>query len=317
MKPLAALRQAQLDRWVKKAGERARMGKLPDYIPLLHQADPSCLAVYLITLDGQTYSFGDTEQTFPLMSAIKPFLLLYLLSHLGTEAVFKRVGREPSKYPFYSLEQLQADGGFPRNPAINSGAITLASLLPGRDAVSRCENLRNWLNQYENCQLFLSEPMLRSVRSVPNVRNRLLSRELASRGYIEDPEIALDTYNHLCCLSGTIIDLARLGLLLVRNSPSLPREYRDLVREIMTTCGLYEASAEFAQKVGLPTKSGVSGVVLSLVPSQGAIACYSPPLDELGNSVAGLLLVEQIAKYLNNSKGLSSVSKYVSKSAHI
>jgi len=299
MKPLATLRQEQLDRWIKKAREQAKMGKLPNYIPLLHQANPNWLAVYPIALDGQTYSFGDTEQTFPLMSGIKPFLLLYLLSHLGTEAVFKRIGREPSEYPFYSLEQLQGDRGFPRNPMINSGAITLASLLPGRDALSRCENLRNWLNQYE-CQLFLSEPMLQSVRSVPNIRNQLLCRELASRGYLEDPEMALDTYNRLCCLSGTIIDLARLGLVLVRDSPSLPVEYRDLVREIMTTCGLYEVSAEFAQKVGLPTKSGVSGVVLSLVPNQGAIACYSPPLDELGNSVAGLFLVEQIAKYLNN-----------------
>jgi glutaminase len=300
MKPLATLRQEQLDRWIKKAKEQAKMGKLPNYIPLLHQANPNWLAVYPIALDGQTYSFGDTEQTFPLMSGIKPFLLLYLLSHLGTEAVFKRIGREPSEYPFYSLEQLQGDRGFPRNPMINSGAITLASLLPGEDALSRCENLRNWLNQCGDCQLFLSEPMLQSVRSVPNIRNQLLSRQLASRGYLEDPEMALDTYNRLCCLSGTIIDLARLGLLLVRDSPSLPVEYRDLVREIMTTCGLYEVSAEFAQKVGLPTKSGVSGVVLSLVPNQGAIACYSPPLDELGNSVAGLFLVEQIAKYLNN-----------------
>lgn len=69
----------------------------------------------------------------------------------------------------------------------------------------------------------------------------------------------------------------------------------------MTTCGLYEASSRFAVQMGVPTKSGVSGAVLAVVPSQGAIACYSPPLDEAGNSKAGLFLLQQLVKALNLS----------------
>lgn len=63
------------------------------------------------------------------MSAIKPFSLLYLLEQFGAETVFQWVGVEPSDAPFNSLEQLIADHGRPRNPMINSGAITLASTL--------------------------------------------------------------------------------------------------------------------------------------------------------------------------------------------
>ncbi|MGB5770051.1 MAG: glutaminase, partial [Crocosphaera sp.] len=65
-------------------------------------------------------------------------------------------------------------------------------------------------------------------------------------------------------------------------------------------CGLYEASENFAQIIGFPSKSGVSGAILSIVPEQGAIACYSPPLDAQGNSVASLFIIQKIAHYLNS-----------------
>jgi glutaminase len=288
---LTAIKQEQLNLWVERAKQQAKIGKLPSYIPILKQVEPDELAVGIISLNRQIILVGESDRTFPLMSVIKPFLLLYLLSHLGSQTVFKRVGKKPSHYPFNSLTQLLSDRGFPRNPMINSGAIALASLLPGKDALARCENLCFWLNNYANSQLFLSQPMLDSVCSLPNYQNQALAEEMAVNGYLENATIALDTYNHICCLSGTIIDLARLGLLLLDSSLVC-----QTVREIMATCGLYEASEQFFKRVGFPTKSGVSGAVLSIVPNRGAIAIYSPPLNEQGNSVAGLFLIEKIAE---------------------
>jgi glutaminase len=294
MNRLAAIQPEQLDLWTIQAKQKAKIGQLPSYIPLLQQVDPDELAVGIIGLDGQMLLAGKSERTFPLMSVIKPFLLLYLLSYLGSQTVFQRVGKEASQYPFNSLIQLLSDRGFPRNPMINSGAIALASLLPGQNASSRCENLRSWLNKHAKSQLFPSQTALDSVFSLSNLKNQALAEEMAARGYIENATIALETYNHICCLSGTIVDLARLGLLLIDSF-----SFSQIVREIMATCGLYEASQQFFKRVGFPTKSGVSGAVLSIVPKQGAIAIYSPPLNEQGNSVAGLFLLEQIAEQLN------------------
>jgi len=45
----------------------------------------------------------------------------------------------------------------------------------------------------------------------------------------------------------------------------------------------------------------VSGALLAVIPRHGAIACYSPALDETGNSVAGLWLLEQLVRSLNLS----------------
>lgn len=298
---LANLTQAQLNAWVIQAQTHIQGGQLPDYIPMLAQANPNWFAVQIQTVDDRILTAGDVTLSFGLMSAIKPFVLLCLLEQLGTEIVFSHVGILPSDAPFNSLTQLEADGGFPRNPMINSGAIALASMLPGSDAPSRCDRLRQWLNQSANCQLFLDELMLNSVRSLPNERNQTITRLLAASGYLAAAEIALDTYNHICCLSGTVVDLARLGMLLVQNNKVISPQNRRTVNAIMTTCGLYQASARFAVEVGLPTKSGVSGAILSIVPSQGAIACYSPALDEAGNSKASLFLVQQLAQELNLS----------------
>ena len=298
MKALKQVDREQWQAWINQAIAEAKKGNLPRYIPLLSHENPHNYALLVTRLDGEVFSSGNLLKTFPLMSVIKPFLLLYLLSQQGQEWVFGYVGKEPSNYAFNSLIQLQLDQGFPRNPMINSGAIRLAGLLSGNTKRDRCLGLRDWLNQQGNCQLFLDEEMLVSVQSRPNERNQALVREMVNHGHLENPEQALDTYNQICCLAGNIGDLAELGMLLVRSRPSLKKEDCQQVQALMSSCGLYEASAQFAQEIGLPTKSGVSGVFLSIIPEQGAIAIYSPPLDPQGNSVAGLYLIRKIAESL-------------------
>lgn len=298
---LATLTQAQLDAWAIRSRTHAFGGHLPNYIPLLAQANPTWFAVQVRGEGNRLHTFGDTNLSFPLMSVVKPFVLLFLLEQLGTAAVFSHVGMEPSDEPFNSLAQLQVDQGWPRNPMINSGAIVLASLLPGLDARTRCEGLRQWLNQRAGCQLFLDEQMLSSVRQVRNERNQALVCLLEQSCHVKMGEIALDTYNHICCLSGTVADLASLGMLLVPGKGVVSPLYCRVVKAIMTTCGLYQASGRFAVQVGLPTKSGVSGAILSVVPHQGTIACYSPPLDAMGNSQAGQFFLQQITPALNLS----------------
>ncbi|MGB7895564.1 MAG: glutaminase A [Microcoleus sp.] len=298
---LSSLQPEQLEAWAKEAINRSKSGQIPGYIPLLAQADRQGFAVQIRAIDGQFLSWGSIPQTFPLMSVVKPFVLLYLLCELGEKRVFDCVGCEPSELPFNSLTQLEIDQGKPRNPMINSGAIALASLIPGENAVSRCQNLLDWLNQQANSQLFVDELMLDSVKTNPNQNNWNLALKMVESGYIQNAEIALETYNRVCCFSGTVEDLAKLGMVLVNSGDRQIGENSRTVKALMATCGLYEASARFALRVGLPTKSGVSGAMLSVIPGQGAIGFYSPPLDKDGNSIGGLFLLEKIAKTLRLS----------------
>ena len=298
---MLAIDKQQLSVWIETALTQTKLGTLPTYIPSLAEANPNNFSIVLQDIENQIISLGYVDIKLPLMSAIKPFLLFYLLCEFGSDFVFKRVGIKPSEKPFNSLEQLEIDSGWPRNPMINSGAIALSSLLPGNTSQERCENFCSWLNEYGKCQLFLDTNILASVRSFPNQNNQAIAQKLVEAGYISDSKIALDTYNQICCLSGTIFDLANLGMLLVKYPNSEWKKHCCTVKALMTTCGLYEASSSYAVKIGIPIKSSVSGIVLGVVPSTGVIVCYSPPLDKQGNSVAGLFILELISQNLQLS----------------
>lgn len=298
---LQQLTQEDLDQWVEQARFQTARGRLPDYIPLLAKVDRSTVAIHIQTRDRCLRS-GDVDRRFVLMSTIKPFVLLFLLEQLGMQAVFEHVGQRPSDQPFHSIAQLTVDRGYPRNPMINSGAIALAGLLVGIDGFSRCEQVRQWLNHLAGCHLTLDLAMLESVQSLSNESNRAIATMLYQSGYLTSGiELTLDTYNHLCCLSGTVEDLAKLGCSLALPHLQLCPQHQRTVNALMLTCGLYEASGESALRIGLPLKSGVSGTLLAVLPRVGAIAIYSPAIDMVGNSVAGLLILEKLVQQFNLS----------------
>jgi glutaminase len=277
--------EQSLSRSLKLAKQESLKGKIPSYIPLLAQVDPQTIAIAIQHLqENKSEAAGDITNTFPLMSVIKPFLLLYLLENLGFDQVFQLVDRLPSQEAFNAIPE-----GKPHNPMLNSGAIALSSLLPSS------ETLRNWLNVRADANLELDQLMLNSVRSVANRRNLAIAARLQELGLIANPEQALAIYEEICCLRGNVQDLAQIGMLLVNTQRS---PYISIILEIMTKCGMYEASEEFAQDIGLPSKSSVSGAILSIVPDLAAIASYSPTLDAIGNSVGGLFLIRQVATYL-------------------
>mmetsp|Transcript_11146 Transcript_11146/g.8206 ORF Transcript_11146/g.8206 Transcript_11146/m.8206 type:complete len:84 (-) Transcript_11146:59-310(-) len=64
----------------------------------------------------------------------------------------------------------------------------------------------------------------------------------------------------------------------------------------MANSGLYDASKGFLYNYGLPAKSGVSGLLLTILPGVGALATYSSRLNEQGNSYRGIKFVNEISQ---------------------
>jgi len=296
---LRSLTPAQWQSWYQEAQAQAGQGSLPDYIPQLQRADPNWWTVQVGDGQGKIFGAGPQDLSFPLMSVIKPFLLLYLLNRYGKNWVNQQVGKQASSLPYYSLAQLEQDHGFPRNAMINSGAIALADKLPGAHAEVRCRCLQDWLNNKAQTQLYLDRSLLNSVRSRPNASNQALTALLAKSGRLHDETEALETYNHICCLTTNINALYQLGQILLPTST--PLRGSAFVRQMMLTAGLYEESAHYAGIWGFACKSGVSGALLALLlpppEQQGGIvvASYSPPLAATGHSLVGMTFLDLLA----------------------
>ena len=290
-----------LSSWVEQSKTQATQGKVIERIPQLAIVNPNRFAVHISCEPGENYSLGDTACVFPFMSVIKPFSLLYLLEYYGVKQVLQWVGVKSSDAPFNSLVQLIADNGYPRNPMINSGAITLADKLPGKDGNECTQLFCEWLNKLADTQLYIDANILASVRASRSQINIDITNYLYEAGHLNNIELSLDVYEQICCISGTVEDLAKLGKVLACRSEVIKNQHRQIVNAVMLTCGLYEASAEYAVKIGLPIKSGIGGGLVAIIPNQGAIASYSPALDIVGNPVAGLALMETLSQSLQLS----------------
>jgi glutaminase len=68
---------------------------------------------------------------------------------------------------------------------------------------------------------------------------------------------------------------------------------------MMYSCGMYDYSGEFAFRVGVPAKSGVSGVIMIVIPNVMGITVWSPRIDVMGNSVSGVEFCHELVNRFN------------------
>ncbi|NNB90357.1 glutaminase [Corallococcus exiguus] len=268
-------------------------GRVATYIPALAAVDPSRFGMALATVEGDVYGVGDWREPFSIQSISKVFTLALALSRDG-DALWKRVGKEPSGNPFNSLVQLEYEQGIPRNPFINAGALVITDRLQRLTGDAR-GTLRDFLRAESGNRSVDFDPIIAASEADHGHRNRALAHFMASYGNMESavPEV-LEHYFWQCSLAMSCADLARACGFLARHgqradgSRLLTRSQAKQVNAVMLTCGTYDAAGEFAYRVGLPGKSGVGGGIIAVIPNRCGLCVWSPGLDARGNSVAGV-----------------------------
>ncbi|MDO5040250.1 glutaminase A [Clostridium sp.] len=285
-------------------------GKLASYIPALLKADVNDLGIAVVDLDGKESFAGNCDKNFTIQSISKIVSLMIALSDNKMTDVFKKVNVEPTGEGFNSIVKLETtETGRPYNPMINAGAIVTTSLIKGETEEEKLKKLIDFMKKAtNNPNIKINEEVYISEKLTGN-RNRALAYFMKSSGILEgNVEEILDLYFRQCSIEANAKDLARLGAVLA-NDGIIPwsgeklvdKKICRIVKSIMVTCGMYDASGEFAVRIGIPAKSGVGGGIVGAVPKRMGIGVYGPALDEKGNSIAGLKILEDLAKELDLS----------------
>ena len=266
-------------------------GQVADYIPELARADPSTFGLALAGMSGAVYQAGEATAPFTIQSVSKPFVFALALADVGAAGVLARVGVEPSGEAFNAIS-LEPGSGRPDNPLVNAGAIVTTSLVGGADARERFERIRDLLSRCAGRELELDQSVYESERDTGD-RNRALAYLMRSAGSLTiDVDEAVDVYFRQCSVLVTTEDLALMGATLAHGGVQprtgervMSESVTEQVLTVMATCGMYDFSGEWLLRVGLPAKSGVSGGLIAVSPSQFGIGLHSPRLDARGNSV--------------------------------
>lgn len=280
-------------------------GKVSSSIPWLGTVNPDYYGISLCTIDAQRIDLGDVNTSFTIQSVSKPINYCLALEEHGEDTVHRYVGREPSGRGFNEL-QLN-DDHLPHNPMLNSGAIMCCSLLQSnKSSAERFDYVMNYWQQLcggnrpgFNNAVYLSEKENAD-------RNSAIGHFMNEKKIFPPHTDLLQTleFYFQCCsielnckaISVAAATLANGGICPTTGERIFKPETVKNCLSLMFSCGMYDFSGEFAFSVGLPAKSGISGILMLIIPEVMGIAIYSPPLDSLGNSVRGI----QFCKMLTN-----------------
>lgn len=295
-----------LKKIIEKNRKFAKEGKVANYIPALSAADENHIGVCLSDINGKLYKYGDYNVKFTIQSISKVLSLMLAIMDNGHENVFKRVGYESTDEPFNTMYKLDFDHiNKPANPMINSGAIVTSSLIKG-EGKEKFNRLLDLIREItENPDINYNKEVFLSEKKTGD-KNRAIAYLMNSKSMIHgDVEEILDNYFKQCSIEMDVVDLSKIGSFLAGNWRNTRFSY-DIYKNkisgtlvgLMLTCGMYNFSSEYAIKVGIPSKSGVSGGLLGTIPGSMGIGVYSPPLDNKGNSIVGYNIMKDLAKKL-------------------
>jgi glutaminase len=277
--------------------EGNKQGHLANYIPQLERVSPEKFALSVCSIDGQRYDLGDSADFFCVQSCSKPMTYCLALEDQGEEVLHRYVGTEPSGKTFNELT-LNAKG-LPHNPMINAGAIMCGALIKqGADASDRFDYVMSkWKECAGNMKVGFDNAVYLSERQTAD-RNFALGYFMREKkAFPKDVNLqeVLEFYFQCCSIEVTTAAMSVMAATLA-NGGNCPLTGAQVFRpdhvknclSLMSSCGMYDFSGEFAFRVGIPAKSGVSGAIMLVVPNVLGMAVWSPRLDELGNSVRGV-----------------------------
>ncbi|MBM7703359.1 glutaminase A [Metabacillus iocasae] len=296
--------EQELINLVEEAKDVTQLGEVATYIPALGKANRDDLSVAIFTLNQTCMSAGNVEKKFTLQSISKVLALALVLMDHGPQVVFQKVGMEPTGDPYNSIIKLETHKpSKPLNPMINAGALAVTDMIKGETLNEKWTRLLDFVQRLaHNSKISYCEDIANSEYETAWL-NRSMCYYMKQYNVIEhDVEELMKLYTKQCSIEMHSLDLAKIGAVFASDGLCpltqevlIPKDIARICKTFMVTCGMYNASGEFAIKIGIPAKSGVAGGIMGVVPNQFGIGIFGPSLDKKGNSIGGIKLLELLA----------------------
>lgn len=276
-------------------------GEVAGHVPELAGADPAWFGIAMATIDGRVYTVGDTDRSFTVQSISKPFVYALALQDHGLDGVLSEVGVEPSEAK--TAAGIPRESERPFNPMVNAGAITCTSLVRSEPGAPRVERIVDLLSRCAGRSLVIDEAVAASERA-SELGNFAVDYMLRNAGIVGSAlESVLECYARQCAILVTCRDLAVMAATLANGGvcpttgvAAIDPRVVPKVLSVMATCGMYDYAGEWITRIGMPSKSGIGGGILGVLPGHVGISAFSPPLDARGNSVRGVRVFHDLSE---------------------
>lgn len=173
-------------------------------------------------------------------------------------------------------------------PFINAGALAVTDTILADQSTEACiQNLLKLVQQLSDDDSIYIDSTVAESEIASTHRNASLAYFMQSFNNLHrSVDDVLNVYCHQCAIAMNCEQLARSALYLSSNGRD-PLSNKRIVgnkrarrlNALMMLCGHYDASGDFAHRVGLPGKSGVGGGIVVVLPQRAAAAVWSRECD--------------------------------------
>jgi glutaminase len=282
-------------------------GKNADYIPELKKVNPNLYAISIFTIDGKSYNIGDYKKEIAIESCSKVFTLSLALEKVGIKTLKEKIGTNKSLDVFNSINASETNVSHTINSFNNGGAMATTSLLYEKNKTKMMKKIVDNMSDFAGRKLHINKNIYLS--EINNASHNLAIAYLLDsyNRFYGDVQECVDIYTKQCSVMITSSDVAIMAATLANGGVNpktqkniIEKKYISYILNHMEDNGLYGESSDWMKTIGLPIKSGVSGILMIVIPGVMGIGIMSPPLNKHGNSVKGLKTAKLLLRLLTN-----------------
>ena len=276
-------------------------GSNASYIPDLQKVDPNIYALSICNINGEIMNFGDYDTEVGIESVSKVFTLALVLKKYSIKTVLNKIGNMSEQHSFNSINDVINTKNHTINSFVNAGAIATTSLLYNKNKTKDenekeiteliLENMENFADR----KLKINNNLYLSEYNNSEHNNKLIKKLIKYNRFYGHPDTTLKLYTKQCSVMVNSKDVATMAATLanygvnpITKKNIITKEKSEYIIAHMANHGLYNESNIWWKDTFLPTKSGVGGVIMIVIPGIMGIGIISPPLNKYGNSTKGI-----------------------------